>query len=419
VTLDCLPVGASPLGTFRVPPSKSLTNRALVAAAAAGSGTIVDPLDSEDTRLLGAALFDAGWSLGWEDDIRVGPRSSRDVCPRLDLGNSGTGARLLLGLLAATPGEFVLDGGERLRERPMRPLVDALRALGADLECADGRLPVRIKGRLLAGGEVRLRPEVSSQFVSSLLMVGPLTVRGIDLTLEGPLPSRPYLDLTQHVLRSFGARIEGSASGRSWTVASGGFTGTRYPVEGDWSAAAFPLAAAAVAGGEVRVTPLTSSSAQGDRRLADILSAAGAAATWDGGTLVFRGPVRRRIEADLADMPDAFPALVVVAACAPAGSVLTGLGNLRHKESDRLQVMVDNLDRIGVGLDLGADWIEIVGGPRRPGGAPVEVTAAADHRIAMAMAVAALVSGPLQLDDTRCVSKSFPAFWDAWKGILP
>jgi 3-phosphoshikimate 1-carboxyvinyltransferase len=403
--------------TVEVPASKSLTNRALVAAAVADGGEIRNPLESEDTRLLAEALATAGWSVQWGEEIRIGPRTAHDAAPTLWLGNSGTGARLLLGLLAASPGGYVVDGTPRLRERPMGPLLEALTDLGARVDSPSGGLPVSVEGVLMDGGSVRIRPKMSSQFVSSLLLAAPLMRNGLDLVVEGELPSRPYVDLTLDVLAEVGVQVEQQAGDRRWRVRSGGARPTTMTIEGDWSAAAFPAAAAAVAGGSVAVEPLSIESRQGDRKVCGVLAEGGVEVESTPDRVVFRGPAGRPIEADLRDTPDLFPALAVVAAVVP-GSTLTGLDHLRHKESDRLSVMIANLQRLGCEIDAGGSEFRVLKGLAPSTEREGQVTAADDHRIAMAMAVAALVTGPIELDDPDCVAKSFPGFWDTWRDLL-
>lgn len=403
-------------GAVEVPTSKSLTNRALIAAAAADGGVIRRPLDCEDTRLLAGALDQAGWPVAWEREISVGRR--RPVARAVvDLGNSGTGARLVIGLLACVPGKFRIDGTDRLRERPMLPLIEALADLGSEIRSREGCLPVDIVGRKMAGGSVQIRPEVSSQFVSSLLLAGPLMAQGIDLDVVGPVPSRPYLELTREVMEAFGASFDIASSGR-WRVRPGGLRKITYAVEGDWSAAAFAGAAVAVAGGAITVSPLSARSSQGDRALCGVLQRAGLEIGISGEELKISGRMTRPFEADLTDTPDLFPALAVVAATGPVGSKLTGLDHLKHKESDRLSVMVENLDRLGARFEAGSSSIRVYQGVRRHDPGAIEVTAADDHRIAMAMAVAALAVGELDLDDDRCVAKSFPDFWRMWDGLV-
>lgn len=380
---------------------------------------MLSPLDCDDTRYLAHALATCGWEIDWVDDTaRVGTRLVPDRQVSVNLGDSGTGSRLMLGLLAASPGTSVVDGSERLRERPLAPLLSALAGLGADLTPSSGnRLPVLVHGRTMTGGEARLAPGPSSQFVSALLMAAPLMSRGLQLDLEGPVPSRPYLKLTRDVLTAFGAEVRADTELRRWQVSPGSLRPTEVRVEGDWSAAAFFLSAAAVAGGRVDVEGVDLTSSQGDRRIAEILSRAGAMVDGHEGWVSCRGPLSKPVEADLTDAPDLFPTLAVAAAVAGRGSRLTGLGNLRHKESDRLAVMIDNLRCLGAGL-VADETSLTVRTPLAVHDTPVEVTAAGDHRVAMAMAVAALWSGPVLLDDVDCVAKSFPGFWGVWERIV-
>jgi 3-phosphoshikimate 1-carboxyvinyltransferase len=300
----------------------------------------------------------------------------------------------------------------------MQPLVRTLRALGARLETDDGNLPIEIWGQSIEGGAASIEPAVSSQFVSSVVLAAPLMRKGLDLEILGDLPSAPYLDLTEDVLRGFGGKVKVEAGRRWWRVAPGGLHVARYEVEGDWSAAAFVLAAAAVAGGEVEMGALDADSRQGDRAVVEILSAAGLETEWRGHTLAVRGPITAPISADLHDTPDLFPALIVAAAAGPPGSRFRGLENLRHKESDRLTVMVRNLSTLGAEIAVAKDEVEVRARMRRAPENPPTLTAAGDHRVAMAVALAALAVGRLKLDDPDCVSKSFPGFWRAWERLV-
>lgn len=403
-------------GAVQVPTSKSLTNRALIASAAAGGGRVQRPLDCDDTRLLAGALDRAGWPVAWQDEILISPRRPVSAA-EVNLGNSGTGARLILGLLACVPGRFRVDGTKRLRERPMSPLVEALEALGSVISSRDGCLPIDLVGGRLAGGRLQLRPEVSSQFVSSLLLAGPLMTNGLDLEVVGPVPSRPYLDLTRDVVEAFGASIVTDGS-KNWRVEPGGLRPTTYMVEGDWSAMAFAAAAVAAAGGSVTIGPLSPTSSQGDRAICSVLQRAGLRIAFTGEEIEISGRMTRPFDADLTATPDLFPALVVAAAAGPPGSILTGIEHLKHKESDRLTVMVENLVRLGAVFDLGPRSLVVRKGIERNHPGIIRVTAADDHRVAMAMAVAALVAGELELDDGSCVGKSYPEFWKMWETLV-
>lgn len=398
-----------------VPSSKSLTNRGLVMSAVADGGEVVKPLECEDTALLRLALERCGWRVELaEDCFSVGARVVPEGPVRADLGNSGTGSRFLLALAAVSDGETVVDGSPRLRERPMGPLIRALRQLDVNVDATGEHLPATVHGGHVSGGWVVFAPRSSSQFVSALLLVAPLMKQGLELRLEGPLPSTPYLRLTRSVLERFGAEINNSDDLRWWRVEPGGVRPAKYVVEGDWSAAAFPFAAAAVAGGRVTVTNLRGDSLQGDRLVLDVLEDAGCRVGWNGDGVTVVGPTVGPVRADLSGSPDLFPALAVVAACGPPGSEITGLGTLRHKESNRLQEMANNLGGLGAKVLCSPDRFDVKTPVAPGGGTHRAVTAANDHRIAMAMAVAALRAGPLRLDDGACVTKSYPDFWRDW-----
>lgn len=415
-------------GSIRVPPSKSLTQRALLAAALAGDGASVHgALDAEDPRLLFEALRQVGFQLAWRGGT-ISARGRRSVrAAELALGNNGTGARLLLAQLAALPGRWRLDGTPRLRQRPMAPLVLALRRLGGEIAATSSEalqapavpaadaLPLLVHGHSLPGGDVTLDATISSQFVSALLMLGAVLPDGLEIRLGATPPSRPYLDLTVEVLGAFGAAVESRNGGRRWRVRGGSLKPAAYTVEGDWSAAAFPLAAAAVAGGEVEVVGVRADSRQGDAAVLRLLAQAGCA-TWTGRDRVgLRGPAQRPLAADLRDTPDLFPALAVVVAV--AGGRLTGLAGLAAKESDRVAVMAERLARLGFGITSGPDFLHSSGGRTPERGATPVFDPAGDHRIAMALAVAACALPGVRIANPGCVAKSWPAFWTAWRGI--
>ncbi len=408
-------------GRITAPPSKSLTQRALVAAALAGDGArVVAPLDAEDPRLLVEALCDAGFRLEWGAG-EVIARDRRAVAgAELFLGNNGTALRFLLAQLAALPGEWRLDGTPRLRQRPVAPLVRALESLGARFELATGavgdpRLPMVLLGHELAGGEVPLDAAASSQFVSALLLLGPRLPRGLTIRLAAPPPSRPYIELTIEVLRAFGARAEASRDGLELRVAGGRLGPARYAVEGDWSAAAFPLAAVAVAGGEAQVGGVRLDSLQGDAVVARLLAGAGCRITAASGGVDARGPATGPLSADLRDAPDLFPALAVVAAI--MGGRLTGLAGLAIKESDRLAVMTARLRELGFAVEATADTFTAPGGRTGARAPDHPLDPAGDHRVAMALAVAGSAVAGVRVADAGCVAKSWPGFWDQWRAL--
>ena len=406
-------------GAVRVPPSKSLTQRALVVAALAGGGSRVSrPLDAEDPRLLATALRGAGFALEWGADAVTARGRAAPGSGEFDLGNNGTGVRFLLAQLAALPGEWRVDGSARLRQRPVAPLVEALRGLGGRITALHGEppaLPLAVSGRALTGGEVKLDASASSQFVSALLLLGAALPDGVTVRLSAPPPSRPYLDLTAEVLAAFGARVVIEGDGAAFAV-RGPLAPAEFAVEGDWSAAAFPLAAAAVAGGSVEVAGVRASSRQGDAAVLAILSAAGCrvGASTEGVTL--DGPATRPVAADLRDTPDLFPALAVVTAT--AGGRLEGLHGLAAKESDRLDLMTRHLAALGYEVTSGAGWFAAPGTGARPRGTPAPLDPGGDHRIAMALAVAGCAVPGVRILDPGCVAKSWPGFWSAWGRLV-
>jgi 3-phosphoshikimate 1-carboxyvinyltransferase len=408
-------------GSIRVPASKSLTQRAMVAAALAGRGSVLrHPLDAEDPHLLFDALRQVGFRLVWEADVITAREREPVEGATLRLGNNGTGLRFLLAQLVNLPGTWVVDGSERLRQRPVVPLVGALRRLGARIGPVEGlevALPLRVDGQTLRGGEVGLDASASSQFVSALLLLGATLPEGLAVHLPAPPPSRPYLELTAEVLTAFGARVVAADDGQKWSVRGGGLAPAEFAVEGDWSAAAFPLAAAAVAGGEIEVDGVRRESRQGDSAVLGLLARAGCRIRESPRSVVLGGPATTALEADLRDTPDLFPALAVLVAV--VGGKLTGLAGLAAKESDRLAVMAGHLAVLGFAVEAGPSWFAGGGqAPRRRSGDEA-LDPAADHRVAMALAVAGCVIPGVRILNPGCVGKSWPEFWAAWQGIVP
>ncbi len=409
-------------GRIRVPPSKSVTQRALVAAALAPGSRLVGPLDAEDPRLLAAALAGAGFRLRWEGEEVRSEGFAASAGGTFFFGNNGTGVRFMLAQLAATPGRWLLDGSPRLRQRPVAPLVRALAALGARVSGAAGEggelataLPLAVDGTPLAGGAVDVEAGVSSQFVSALLLLAPRLPGGLVIRLAAPPPSRPYLDLTADVLARFGVEV-------TWrtplevAVRPTALAPAVVEVEGDWSAAAFPMAAAAVTGGTVEVAGVHRSSRQGDAVVADLLAACGCEVETGPGGVTVRGPARRPVLANLRNTPDLFPPLAVVVAW--VGGRLEGLETLAAKESDRLAVMTDRLHRLGFGVRRTADAFESDGRRPRRAARVGALSPAGDHRVAMALAVAGSVLEGVTIRDAECVAKSWPGFWQSWASLF-
>ena len=392
-----------------LPGSKSLTNRALIVAALTeGTSTLTGVGLSDDTRaMIGALeLFGVVCSIDGTT-VTVQGRGSDLATPQADLdaNQSGTSARFLLPLLAIAGGG-TLTGHEQMRARPMGELAEALRDLGAAVG-ADN-LPMTVSGTI-TGREVSIGAEVSSQFISGLLLAGPAFPNGLDLTLVGTPVSQPYIDMTVAVMEAFGAKV--NAQPNKITVEGSGYSPTEYHIEPDASTATYPLAAAAIVGGRVKVVGLGSKSTQGDVEFAErVLEPMGAEIWVEDDSIEVRGSgVLDPLTVDLGDMSDTAPTFAALAAKARGTSSVTGIGFIRTtKESDRVQASVDELRRLGVESRVDDDGFTVVGGPHTPSA----VDTYEDHRMAMAMALVGLTHDAVTINDPGCVAKTFPGFWD-------
>lgn len=432
----------------RVPGSKSLTNRALVLAAmAAGETTLELALRSDDTDALSRALAALGVAVHAIDLV---PSGGADPCGRhegfrmhgcggafpggpdlrVDLGDGGTPTRFMMAIAAFAPRRVTIDGSARMRERPVADGVQLLRALGAKVEWAEaeGRLPIVVDGRggPPSGGTVRVGALASSQFVSALLLVAPWMEHGLELRFDAPPVSRSYIDLTVDELRRWGAVVSEELD------AAGGLLAVRveprplagrgaYPMEPDASSAIYWAAAAAlVPGSDVLLHGLGARSRQPDMAAIDALAAQGAE--------VVRSPAETRIccrrraadasppivglRASLEQCPDGALMLIAAAAAAEGPSRFWGLSTLRVKESDRLAVMAEGLERVGARATLGDSWIEVQPIPSEHR-VDALIDPHGDHRIAMSFAVLGLRTGGVRVKDPGCVAKSYPRFWAA------
>ena len=396
-------------GTVAAPSSKSMTHRAMFTALVAGGGTVSSPLWSEDTRASHTAIKGFGAAtVATRDELVV--RGARLQPAELDVANSGTTLRIATAIAALTEGESRLAGDASLNTRPMGPLADALRQLGADvtLEGEAGTPPVVVEGPI-RGGECSVDARTSSQFVTALLVAAPRMPEGLRLTVKGEVASKPYVDLTCRVLENAGVPV--TIDDDTYAVDHHDLPAVHVPVPGDYSAAAFPLVASAATGGHVSVVNLPEDTGQGDERVAEFLGEFGVTVERERDTLTVRGRATEPVELDLRDNPDLFPALAVLAATVEGTSELAGAPHLRDKESDRIQAVVDGLDALGVETEA------LEGGARIQGGtiAGGTVDSRGDHRIQMAFAAAGLaaqqpvtITGPVGAHEV-----SYPGFLDA------
>ncbi len=404
--------------TLTLPGSKSLTHRALIAAALApGESRLSNALQAEDTELTAQALARLGAGLRWQDTtVRVTGTGGHllPVAEPLHLGNSGTSMRFLTALVALGQGQYVLSGSPRLCERPMGELLTALGQLGvkATSQRGDGCPPVLVQGGL-SGGRARLSGQVSSQYLSALLFIGPLAPQGVEIEITGELVSRPYVNMTLEILAGFG--ISHYREGYRYFRVPGGqeYEPQDYAIEGDASSASYFWAAAGLTGGQVTITNLSLDSCQGDIDFLSVLARMGCHLTSAPEGITVEGGPLRGIDMDMSAMPDLVPTLAALAAFADGETVVTGVAHLRHKESNRLTAVVTELGKMGITAEETPDGLHIVGGT--PHGADIDTYQ--DHRIAMSFAVAGLRTPGVVIRDPDCVAKSFPDFWEYFEKL--
>lgn len=398
--------------SLTLPGSKSYTHRALVAAALAdGESLLSNALKAEDTELTAQTLAQLGAAIDWQGaTIRVRGTGGRwrPVAEPIYLGNSGTSMRFFTALVALGQGTYTLTGTERLCQRPLGELLQALEQLGVQVasERGDGCPPVTVRGGL-RGGRAALSGAVSSQYVSALLFLGPLAPAGVEIEITDKLVSRPYVDLTLEVLEDFG--ISYYREGYRYFQVPGGqvYQPLDYDIEADASSASYFWAAAAVTGGKVTITNLTLDSCQGDAAFPGVLERMGCTVESSESGLIVQGGDLHGITVDMAAMPDLVPTLAVAAAFAKGETTITGVAHLRHKESDRLAAVATELQKMGIAARQTADGLVIPGGT--PHGAAIDTYQ--DHRLAMSFAVAGLKVPGVVINDPSCVAKSFPDFW--------
>lgn len=410
---------------LRPPGSKSLTNRALLLAAMArGRSALHRPLWADDTRLMWRALTDLGVGCSVSDGgghVLIQGQNGFGLCDAatLELGNAGTAVRMLTAACCLGIGRYRIDGDRRMRQRPIAELVDALGRLGARVEYVldPGCPPLIITGTGLSGGELTLRPTLSSQYVSALLMVGPFCRSPLTLRFEGPLTSRPYVRMTIDTMRRFGAEVEHDPELTRATVRPTGYRAADFEVEPDASSAGYFLAAAALLpGSRLTVEGLGRSSAQGDAAFADVLARMGADVRVAHSSITLAAPpdaTLRGIDIDLNDMPDLAQTLAVLALFAHGPTVIRNIGNLRVKETDRLAALRTELSKFGARVRIDGDDLHIhPPDPQRLAAPPEGVDTYHDHRMAMSFAVAGLRLPGVTIHDPACVAKSFPDFFD-------
>jgi len=406
--------------TFRMPGSKSVTHRALIAAGLARGESVLDEaLSCEDTRytIIGLRELDIPISTCGNKVNIVGTGGEfypSNGVKKIYLGNAGTSYRLLLSTVALARGHYILTGTARMRERPIGELVDALNKLGVEVSCLgdDGFPPVSIKAGGIRGGKVEIEGNISSQYVSSLLLAGPYAKNGVEIEVKGKPVSSPYVDVTVDVMRRFGVTVERDRY-RHYTIESGQrYQSCYFKIDGDVTNASYFWAAAAVTGGTVateNIYPLTSK--QGDKDFLHILEDMGCRVKRERDRVVVRGEILSGIDVDMGTMPDIVPTLAAIALFAKGRTAIRNVSHLRHKESNRLWAIAAEWARLGGRVTELDDGIIIYGGEKLSG---TVVDPHNDHRLAMSLAVVGLRVPGIRIKNERCVNKSFPRFWELW-----
>jgi 3-phosphoshikimate 1-carboxyvinyltransferase len=382
-------------------------------ALARGKSSIVNPLGSYDTSAATGVLRKLGTVIKWGKGAWT--VTGNPFCaPAGDLfcGDSAATLRTMMALCSLVPGRCVLTAGESLSRRPQQPLIDALVKLGVKCSAEDGLPPVVVEGGKLKGGVTSLPGDISSQYVSALLLAAPLAEKDVVIRLTTPLESRPYVLMTLDTMQWFGVTVTFSESLDEFTVIPRPYNPTRYTVEGDWSSASYLLAGGALAG-DVTVSGLTAETMQGDRMMVAHLEAMGARIKQGHGAANCALSGLKPLKADFTDCIDLLPTAAVLAAVADGTSRFAGIARARIKESDRVAAVREGLARLGVRTTERRDLLTVTGG--RIAGA--EVDSKNDHRIAMAFSLLGLVTGDMVIDGAECVAKTYPEFWDVLRGL--
>ncbi len=415
------PIGHPLDATVCVPGSKSLTNRALIVASLAGGKTrITNALFSDDSLYLSKALQALGFAVQLDETNREIIVTGADgILPaksaELFIGNAGTAARFLTAFLALGHGSYPLDGNARMRQRPIGDLAAALGQLGASVETSDGFPPLRITSAGLMGGKAKLAADISSQFLSALLMVAPFARQPVEVEVSAGLNSKPYVDLTLSVMRDFGISVQRDGY-RRFCIPLGCYRSRdEFAIEPDASSASYFFAAPAVCAGRVSVCGLARSSAQADIILLGILEQVGCIVRESAGSIeVESSGSLRGVEVDLSDSPDIAQTLAAIAPFASTPTRIRGIATARLKETDRVHATCVELDRLGVRVEEHADGMTIY-----PCKAirPANIRTYDDHRLAMAFSLIGLRAPGIVIENPGCVSKTFPAFFQVLESL--
>ena len=405
-------------GTFRVPGSKSITNRALVCAALArGRSELRNSSDSNDSALMVNGLNQLGvLARRAGDSLIVEGTGGKLYAPKfpIPVGNAGTTLRFLLSVAALAEGRVLFAGSERMAQRPNEDLLEALQQLGVAARQIPELSQFEVVGPTYRGGRVHLNARKSSQFLSSLLLTAPYARSDVTIGIRGSVVSSSYVKITTEVMRAFGVDVEGDLASGFSVVAGRRYSAATYSVEPDASSASYPLAAAAITGGDILVRGFTLSSVQGDAGFVQVLQRMGCEVTESpDGLHLRRSGSLRGIDVDMQQMPDTVPTLTAVALFADSPTRVRNVAHLRYKESDRLSALAEELGKRGAAIELHEDGMEIR--PSKLSGGLMHTYD--DHRLAMSFALIGLQVPGIVVEGPECVKKSFPEFWTEFDAL--
>lgn len=401
-------------GKVRAPSSKSYTIRGLMCAALAeGESEILSPLISEDTQAAINVLSQVGVHIRQQADLwRIEGGDFHEPDTDLLCGDSATTLRFMTAICSVIPGKCRLVPGPSLARRPVKPLIQALRQLGVNCSSQGEVAPAIVEGGSLKGGVAELPGNISSQFVSALLLISPLAEEIVKIGLTTPPESRPFILMTLDCLERFGIKVTSSRTLRQFETLKQAYKPAKYEVEGDWSSASYFLALGALSG-EVEVENLNPQSQQGDKIILKFLRDMGASFEIKQNSVIVRKSQLRAIRADLADSIDLLPTMAVLAAVADGVSEFTGIFRARLKESNRVAAVRKGLERMGVKTMEERNNLTIVGSSPKSSA----IDAKGDHRLAMAFSILGSHTGETTINDAECVAKTYPHFWEELKSI--
>lgn len=412
--IEIIPLKGPVDAVIRMPGSKSYTNRALIMAALTkGPIYLKNPLYSDDTEAMIGVLRTLGLKIDQEPDLilvhdDIGCIENKNY--QLFAYDSGTTVRFALALLCIIPGVKTIQGSGRLNERPIEDLVNALRELGAVIEYCEkpGKLPVKVSSSTLSGPLVHLKGDISSQFLSAILLISPYIAKGLTIRISGSVISKPYIDMTLNCMRDWGVKVNFIEKGGYFVPENQKYTQREYVIEGDYSSAGYFFAIAALTKSKITLKNLNPKSAQADRKFLEILSKMGNLVTYADNQVVIQGKQILPIQVDMEDCPDQVMTMAVLAAFAKGVTEISGVRSLRVKETERVIALKKELSKMGIRTQDTHDTLTIYGGDPHA----AEIDTYNDHRIAMAFAVAGMSLPGIIIHHPEVVNKTFPAFWE-------